>query len=142
MLRVAQFASANGSAAPGRKGLLSRTPLAEFSAAGSPSQSLIGNGWKHKGSDGSLFAEQLLEIFDEADKNDHGRARQANEKHQLEQSHQENGEDHGNDCKPYPGSFLATKWKMRNFRSASREKSECGLVLLRQSNWKSVVPKW
>lgn len=72
-----------------QKGMLSRAPLAEFSAGRWPRQQLIASDCKQDGNGDaavcdSFFPEQFLEIFNEADQNHHGRPHQAHEKHHFQ----------------------------------------------------------
>jgi len=41
-----------------------------------------------------VLADKFFAIFDEADQHDHGRARQANEKHYFQRAHCENRQAH------------------------------------------------
>ena len=47
-----------------------------------------------RGRKGSVFSKELLGIFNKADQNDDGRSGQAEEEHNLEDTHEDDGELH------------------------------------------------
>jgi hypothetical protein len=51
--------------------------------------------------DGASLAHQQLKVFDKTNRHHHCRSRDAQEKHYFKETHENDGNQHVNDCMPF-----------------------------------------